>query len=83
MYGTHVSRHGESNFRGEKLNNPARDFQPVPFGNAVALNVGKGGPGTGRTIYQRGTQGQQGEVAGSPRPQGRDILSSFGPDYRK
>ena len=28
----------------------------VPMGNAVALNVGKGGPGTGRTVYRSGTQ---------------------------
>jgi hypothetical protein len=44
----------------------------VPFGNEVALNVGKGGCGTGRTLYgQAGTQGTHGDVAGSPCPQGR------------
>lgn len=33
----------------------------VPLGNEVALNVGKGGPGAGRTLYgQCGTQGQHG-----------------------
>src|SRR5450631_3614374 len=32
---------------------------PAPMGNDIALNVGKGGPGTGRQLYgQCGTQGQ-------------------------
>lgn len=29
---------------------------PVPLGNAVTLNVGKGGPGAGRTIHPCGSQ---------------------------
>src|SRR6516165_6295272 len=37
-------------------------FQPVPFGNSVALNIGKGGPGTGRTIHATAGQGQHGPV---------------------
>jgi hypothetical protein len=32
----------------------------VPLGNQLATNVGKGGPGTGRTTYQCGTQGFHG-----------------------
>jgi hypothetical protein len=51
----------------------------VPLGNAVAQNVGKGGPGAGRVVHARGSQGQHGPVAGSPQPQGRDILSDFSP----
>jgi len=44
----------------------------VPLGNQAALNVGKGGVGSGRTLYgQCGTQGQHGPVAGSPKPIGR------------
>jgi hypothetical protein len=39
-----------------------RDF--VPMGNAVALNVGKGGPGTGRDVLDCGTQGVH---SGGPR----------------
>jgi hypothetical protein len=70
--GSHITRDGESNYRGERLHNPSKNFQPVKFGNEVALNVGKGGPGAGRTLYgQSGLQGQHGPVAGSPRPQGR------------
>jgi hypothetical protein len=74
--GQHVgdkATHGDSKgsgYRGEPLHND-RSFQPVKFGNEVALNVGKGGCGTGRTIYSTGTQSQHGDVAGSPRPQGR------------
>jgi hypothetical protein len=66
MYGTHSTSLGgkDSKFAGEKLHNPERNFQPVPFGNAVALNVGKGGCGTGRTIYgQAGSQGTHGTPA--------------------
>lgn len=49
------------------------------LGNELALNVGKGGPGTGRTLYgQSGSNQTYGPVAGSPKPQGRPILSEFG-----
>jgi hypothetical protein len=79
--GQHVGDHttnrpGSSGYRGEPLHNN-RSFQPVPFGNEVALNVRGGGPGTGRTIYKTGTQCQTGPVnPGSPRPQGRGILTN-------
>jgi len=62
-----TNRPGSSGYRGEPLHNN-RNFQPVPFGNAVALNVGKGGPGTGRTIYRTGSQCQTGTNPGNPRP---------------
>ena len=73
MVGDHTTnRPGSSGYRGEKLHSPERNFQPVKFGNELATNVGKGGPGAGRTLYgQSGLQGQHGPVAGSPRPQGR------------
>jgi hypothetical protein len=83
MQGSHVTRGEESNYRGEPLHND-RSFQPVKFGNEVALNVGKGGCGTGRTIYKTGSQGMQGNVAaGNPPAKNKDILSSYGPDYRR
>jgi hypothetical protein len=50
------------------------------LGNAVSLNVGKGGPGTGRTIYSCGTQMKT--PAPTPMSGGKDILSSYGADYR-
>ncbi len=46
----------------------------TPLGNAVARNVGRGGPGTGRTVYlpgenQRGGQNQYGAAnPGIPEP---------------
>lgn len=81
--GSHVTDRRESSYRGEPKFT-GRNFQPVKFGNEVALNVGKGGCGTGRTIHKTGSQDQHGQPAqGNPEPAGRDILSSFGPDYRK
>jgi len=75
MYGTHVTDRRESDFRGERLHND-RNFQPVKFGNEVALNVGKGGPGAGREVMPCGGQGQHGDVAGTRRPAGRGILNN-------
>ena len=77
MQGSHVTRGEESSYRGEPLHG-GRSFQPVKFGNEVALNVGKGGCGTGRTIYSSGSQsgssGHGPSNPGNPRPQARDIL---------
>jgi hypothetical protein len=75
--GSHVTRYSDSDYRGERLHNPAKDFQPVKFGNEVALNVGKGGCGTGRTLYgQAGSQGTHGATnPGNPPPnRQRDAL---------
>jgi len=46
-----------------------RSFDPVPFGNELVNNIGKGGPGAGRTLYgQSGLQGQHGSVnPGGPK----------------
>jgi hypothetical protein len=82
LVGNHITDDKNTGYTGEKKFT-GKNFQPVKFGNEVALNVGKGGCGTGRTIYSCGSQDQHGEVAGNPKPAGRDILSSFGPDYRK
>jgi hypothetical protein len=60
-----------------------RGYNASQLGNALATNVGKGGPGTGRTVMPCGSQGTHGPVAGQPRPPGRDILSSFGPEKSK
>ena len=54
-------------YRGE----PYRTKTPigVPLGNAIATNIGKGGPGTGRTVMVSGSQCQTGPVnPGSPAP---------------
>jgi hypothetical protein len=84
--GAHVGNHTtEGTIRGAKPQPLQRGTMgAVPLGNAVATNVGKGGVGTGRTVYARGTNAVHGPVAsGEPRPQSRDILREFGPDRRK
>ena len=48
----------------------------VPLGNQVALNVGKGGVGTGRKVHHCGSQGTHGPVVSPPRPVGRGILNN-------
>jgi hypothetical protein len=78
--GTH-SQSGDSRRPPEPL--VTGTMKQVPLGNAVAGNVGKGGPGAGRIVHRSGSQGQQGAVAGSVAPQGRDILSGFGPESTK
>jgi len=65
-YGDHTTnRPGSSGYTGEKLHGPAgRDFQPTKFGNELATNVGRGGPGAGRTLHgQSGSQGCHGQPA--------------------
>jgi len=73
--GSHVRGQSDTGYRGEPLHSGG-SFQPVPFGNQVALNVGRGGPGTGRDVHACGSQGAHGSVAGTSRPQGRDILNN-------
>src|SRR5262249_31170706 len=83
--GSHITRGEESSYRGERLHND-RNFQPTKFGNEVALNVGKGGCGTGSTLYgQAGSQGTHDATnPGNPRPvSSRHVIESYGPDYRR
>jgi hypothetical protein len=55
---------GSTGYKGERLHNPEKNFQPVKFGNELATNVGRGGPGTGRTLHgQSGSQGCHGQPA--------------------
>jgi hypothetical protein len=73
------------NMKGGKLVTAEHLFQgkapQSKYGNEVALNVGKGGPGAGRTVYAKGTEAVHGPVAGIVRPaQTGDILRSYGPD---
>jgi hypothetical protein len=51
----------------------------APLGNAVAAST-KCGPGGSREVFRSGAQGQHGSVAGTPKPQGREILGDFGRD---
>jgi hypothetical protein len=50
------------------------------YGNEIATNVGKGGPGKGYVVHKSGSQGLQGPVNPGHSPQRRDILSEYGPD---
>src|SRR5262245_9503904 len=53
------------------------------LGNELTTNVGKGGPGTGRTVMQNGTQGTHGSVnpGVGPRPSmPKDVHAYAGPE---
>jgi hypothetical protein len=50
----------------------------VPLGNETALRAGAG-PGAGREVFRSGSNCVTGPVARTPKPQGRDILSGYGP----
>jgi hypothetical protein len=68
--GNHVTNKGSTGYGGANL--LAGTGYPSKLGNQVALNVGKGGCGTGRTLYgQAGSQGCHGAPAqGNPKPAG-------------
>jgi hypothetical protein len=77
-----ASQLGQSvSFKKDPL--PIRTAPQVPMGNAVALNVGKGSPGAGRTTHPCGSQGTHGNVNPGHSPAPRDILSEFGPEKSK
>ena len=75
--GSHVTRGEESDYRGDPFYRGKGYATPVgPTDNVAACGVGGG-----RKVYASGSQGVQGNVApGNPPPQGRDILSSYGPE---
>jgi len=80
--GSHVTRGQESNYRGEPLHG-GRSFNPTKFGNELATNVGRGGPGAGRVCYgQSGSQGMHGATnPGNPRPvPSGHMIESYGPE---
>jgi hypothetical protein len=62
QFGSSVGNHATGSaattgYRGERyLEGKTPAGGAVPLGNQVALNVGKGGAGTGRTIYKTGSQ---------------------------
>jgi hypothetical protein len=80
--GDHATSGGSSGYTGEKLHGPSsRNFQPTKFGNEIAAST-VCGPGGSCTVYASGAQGQHGAVAGSEKPQGRPILSQYGPESK-
>jgi len=80
--GSRLDRAGSFTTRNSALpysDGQRKDF--VPLGNALTNNVGRGGPGSGRTLYgQGGTQSVHGPVVQGQSPGQRDILSEFGRD---
>ena len=67
MQGSHITRDGESNYRGEPKRG-GRGYEPPGMISDPVKAVGVGG---GRTIYKTGTQDQHGQVAGTNKPAGR------------
>jgi hypothetical protein len=82
--GSHVTNRGDTGYRGEHLvRGPG--YNPAPgYGNAVALNVGGGGPGKGYKQYgQAGSQGCHGTPAqGNPPPAG-ELFPGWGPNSKR
>src|SRR5262249_16613830 len=72
-YGSHITNKSDTRYRGAQFYTGQQFQSGVKFGNEVALNVGKGGWGTGRTLYgQAGSQGTHGTTnPGQPRPNTR------------
>jgi hypothetical protein len=58
-----------------------RAYDGAKLGNELALNVGKGSPGAGRTTTKSGSQGTWGEVKpGQVRGRQGYEITDFGPD---
>lgn len=91
--GNHTTEHTEKLRREdviERMRYPAPAAAGVPLGNSVAMNVGRGGPGTGRNLYgQAGTNKVYGPVTSGVTPTpgeritGHDILADYGPEVRR
>ncbi len=76
-YGNHGTDTGKT-LRGAIEPTHGQRLPGVKLGNEQATQgLGVGG---GRNVHRTGSQQTHGPVAGQPAPQGRDILSSFGPE---
>ena len=74
MYGNKPTRMEPTKYSGEPLHG-GRSFQATKFGNEIAARtVCK--PGGSREGMSSGSQGQHGQVAGTPRPPGRGIMNN-------
>jgi hypothetical protein len=75
--GNHITNKGSTGYGGVSL--LAGTGYPSKLGNEVALNVGKGGAGTGRKVYGCGTQGVTGAPdPGSPLPKAKALWPGWG-----
>ena len=68
---------GDTNYHGVKAHTGKPGLQSE-LGNKVALNVGGGGPGTGRTIYASGSQCRTGAADPGNPPQTRELWPGWG-----
>jgi hypothetical protein len=78
--GTHVGNHSEGRVAPPAKVIASRDAGPaLPsiLGNALATNVGKGGPGAGRTVYATGVQGQHGAHAPGTAPPSGSVFAGW------
>jgi hypothetical protein len=78
--GDHTTENGKgTGYRGDPMFMKAPAGGAQVLGNAKALDVGKGGPGTGRTVMATGSQGQHGAANPGERnmPSGPDPLSPW------
>jgi len=66
--GDHVTEQGATGYGGVKAHTGKPGYQSE-LGNKVALNVGGGGPGTGRTTYPTGSQCKTGDGGPALKPQ--------------
>jgi hypothetical protein len=78
--GSRLERSGSYTTDNTALPVNAGTMSQVRLGNDVARNVGKGGPGTGRTVYRSGYQATHGPVVQGSAPGRRDTLAEYGPE---
>ena len=76
MLGNHSTEGGRGQSAKQSLHQGI-GLQPVKYGNEVALNVGGGGPGTGRTVMPRGQQGHHGSANPGNPASGGDPLAGW------
>jgi hypothetical protein len=76
--GNHVTEQGATRYGGVNLYSRGPGYNPVKYGNEVALNVKGGGLGAGRTVMASGSQCMTGPVnRGEPMPR-KEIFPGFG-----
>jgi len=75
--GNHVTEQDSTSYHGVSRDG-GQGYNKVKFGNELALNVGKGGPGAGRTVMPCGGQGTYGAVSGKAEtaPRSGDVMSN-------
>jgi hypothetical protein len=78
--GNHITNKGSTRYGGLEINaGPMGAMGAVPLGNAVALNVGKGGVGKGYKQYgQAGSQGCYGKPdQGNPMKPAKSVWDGW------